>query len=307
LLFDNTGPAPTILDTISTGTSFGFATAISPNNTQVAVACSNGKLKVYNLANSQLVHDINAHISWVTTVAYSPNGNTLVTGGNDDRVKVWSNSGTLLHTLMGHTGDITQVKITPDNSHIVSASKDNSIKIWNLATGALERTLTIHTTDVLSIDPSPDGSKWVSSAADGNCILWEWSSGNALATFGVPDSGAVNSVAWSPTGSHIAAGNASSDVMLWGVSSIVGIENPVNNPNEQVLVYPNPTQNQLWLTLPANQVTERIALTDLQGRVVVEVFGDQTSIDIHALPTGTYLLSVFVHQQPAHTQIVIKQ
>ena len=48
-IFDNTSSSPVIIDTINTGTSYGFSTAISPSNDKVAVGCSNGKLKIYNI------------------------------------------------------------------------------------------------------------------------------------------------------------------------------------------------------------------------------------------------------------------
>lgn len=137
-IFDNTGISPVIIDTINTGTSYGFSTAISPSNDKVAVGCSNGKLKIYNIPSGTLASDINAHPSWVTTVAYSPDGTKIITGGNDDKVKIWSNSGTLLFTCTGHIGDITNVKVTPDNNFVVSSSKDDKIKNleycnWNIS------------------------------------------------------------------------------------------------------------------------------------------------------------------------------
>lgn len=50
-IFDNSGDIPVIVDTINTGTSYAFSTTISPDNKKVAIGCSNGKMKIYDLQN----------------------------------------------------------------------------------------------------------------------------------------------------------------------------------------------------------------------------------------------------------------
>lgn len=246
-LFDNTGPSPVIMDTINTGTSYGFATAISPDNSKVAVGCSNGKLKIYSLPGGSLFNDVNAHPSWVTTIAYSPDGQKIVTGGNDDKVKIWSNSGTLLVTCTGHSGDITCVKVTPDNNSVISSSKDGKIKIWNINTGALINTLSGHKLAVNGVDISPDGSKIVSASSDSTCKLWNLSTGGLITTFSVVDSGAYTAVAWSPKGNKIATGNQLSDLVMWNLPATIDTrENAISNSFK---LSPNPAKDQLHISL----------------------------------------------------------
>ena len=293
-IFDNTGALPVIIDTINTGTSYGFSTAISPANDKVAVGCSNGKMKIYNIPSGALAYDINAHPSWVTTVAYSPNGNYIVTGGNDDKVKIWSNAGTLLHTCTGHTGDITSVKVTPDNNFVISSSKDDKIKIWNISNGTLVKTINGHTNDVNGIDISPDGTKIVSASSDSTCKIWDFLTGNLHSTFGVTDSGAVISVAWSPNGDKIITGNIKSDAVLWSVPTTLSLNQTVLNDN--FLIFPNPTQNQLNFELQSDPKNAQFIVYNELGqlqKIYSKISTRNISFDISELSEGQYY-GVFV-------------
>jgi WD40 repeat protein len=305
-IFDNTGPSPVIVDTINTGTSYAFSTAISPSNDKVAVGCSNGKLKIYNIPSSTLAVDITAHSNWVTSVAYSPDGTKIVTGGSDDKVKIWSNTGTLLFTCNGHAGDITCVKVTPDNNYVVSSSKDDKIKVWNISTGILVQTISGHTADVNGIDISPDGSKIVSVSSDSTCKIWNFNSGSLLSTFGVADSGAVNSVAWSPNGDKIVTGNVLSDVVLWSVPSNLGI-NDYSNVNEiDLTIFPNPANDLIHLNIPKNLKIEKTEITDLTGKIVFSSNQNENIIPINHLPSGFYFLSIQAQEKKKAIQSFIK-
>lgn len=307
-IFDNTGALPVIIDTINTGTSYGFSTAISPANDKVAVGCSNGKMKIYNIPSGALAYDINAHPSWVTTVAYSPNGNYIVTGGNDDKVKIWSNAGTLLHTCTGHTGDITSVKVTPDNNFVISSSKDDKIKIWNISNGTLVKTINGHTKDVNGIDISPDGTKIVSASSDSTCKIWDFLTGNLHSTFGVTDSGAVISVAWSPNGDKIITGNIKSDAVLWSVPTTLSLNQTVLNDN--FLIFPNPTQNTLNIELPFEPIIYQINIYNEFGQLEKMYSNIKTRtviIDTDGLSNGVYFIEVQTHTHKLLNKFIINK
>lgn len=288
-IFDNTGTSPVIIDTINTGTSYGFSTAISPANDKVAVGCSNGKMKIYNLPGGTFAAEINAHPVWVTAVAFSPDGLKIVTGGNDDKVKIWNDAGTLLFTCDGHTGDITDVTVTPDNKYVVSSSKDDKIKIWDISTGELVRTIVGHTDDVNGIDISPDGRKIVSASSEGTCKIWQLNTGGLITTFGVADSGAVNSVAWSPNGDKIVTGNALSDVVLWSIPSTLYFKEIKSTGH--LTIHPNPARNQLNIQLPFEPKKGQFRIYNNFGQLE-EVLSDITdrsfSFEITTLSSGQY-------------------
>lgn len=305
-IFDNTLDTPQLINTINTGTTYGFSTAISPDNSSVAVGCSNGKLKIYNITSGLLATDISAHPSWVTCVNYSPNGNFIVTGGNDNQVKIWQNTGALIFTCSGHTDDITNVKFTPDNHYIISSSKDNLIKIWDATNGTLVRTITGHTDNVNGIAISPDGSKIVSASSDNSCKIWDFYNGSLLSTFGVPDSGAVNTVAWSSNANHIVTGNVLSDAVLWDVSNVLSVKSMSAIEDLNIVLYPNPVSNELKLQL-SNKF--KIIKTEIYNSTGIQIYSSDLcleSINVEHLPKGIYTLKIYTSENKSIHHSFIK-
>ncbi len=65
---------------------------------------------------------------------------TLVTGGSDGSVRVWSlASYAPIHRLAAHDNSVTSLQF--DDCRIVSGGSDGRVKIWDLATGMLIREL----------------------------------------------------------------------------------------------------------------------------------------------------------------------
>ncbi len=110
----------------------------------------------------------------VHSVVVSPDGNTIISGGRDNTIKVWDLAdGTLLRTLTGHTHNVRSVAISPAGKTIVSGSRDKTVKAWRLSDGKLLETLTDHTDGVHSVAVSPDGS-FIASGGMENASIVRW-------------------------------------------------------------------------------------------------------------------------------------
>ena len=82
------------------------------------------------------------HTSDVHSVAFSSNGEHVVSGSSDKTIKVWNvATGRLEQTLNGHTNWVLSVAFNNDGTKVVSGSSDNTIKVWNVATGEMEGTV----------------------------------------------------------------------------------------------------------------------------------------------------------------------
>ncbi len=307
-IFDNTTAVPTLYNTINTGTSYGFSTAISPSNMHIAVGCSNGKLKIYNIASGSNIANVNAHTSWVTSVAYSADGKFIATGGNDDKVKIWDSLGNLVRTLNGHSNDITSVKFSPNNQLLASASKDDLIKIWDVNSGALLKTISGHSNDVNCIDISPDGNKIVSASSDSTCKIWNINTGNLLSTFGVKDSGVINAVAWSPLGNKIVTGNSLSDLVLWSIPNALFVQ---EKPTVSTLkLFPNPAKDFIYLDHSLNVPNTKFNIYNNCGKVVLsnkELQSLNGKLDISCISDGIYYLEIIEQSNKISIPFMVKK
>lgn len=67
-------------------------------------------------------------------------GGTLVTGGSDGSVRVWSlERFCAIHRLAAHDNSVTSLQF--DDTRIVSGGSDGRVKVWDLKTGHLVREL----------------------------------------------------------------------------------------------------------------------------------------------------------------------
>lgn len=120
---------------------------------------------------------LRGHDGEVYGVAYSPDGKTLVTGGQDGGVRLWDAvSGDALAVLREHTSCVNDLDFAPDGDTFVSSSCDKTIKLWSLSQRKVLVTLAEHTREVDSCRFIEDGRTLasVSRHVDGREVrLWD--------------------------------------------------------------------------------------------------------------------------------------
>ena len=78
------------------------------------------------------------HKNSVRSVAITQDGKYIVSGSDDETIKLWDiQTGKEVRSFEGHTDIVRSVAITPDGKYIVSVSNDKTIKLWDIQSGAL--------------------------------------------------------------------------------------------------------------------------------------------------------------------------
>jgi WD40 repeat protein len=93
-------------------------------------------IKIWQLSTGVELRTLTVDLNWwVHSVAISPDGQTLVSGG-DDTITIWDlSTGQELGTLTGHSEHSDEVKslaISPDGQTLVSGGDDGTIMIWRV-------------------------------------------------------------------------------------------------------------------------------------------------------------------------------
>ena len=168
------------------------------------------------LSSSSSERTLTGHSGNVSSVAFSPDGKTLVSGGYKT-IKLWNlETGKEILTLTGHSGNVSSVAISPDGKTLVSGSDDKTIKLWNPETGKKILTLT-NSGNVSSVAISPDGKTLVSGSEDKTIKLWNPETGKEILT--LPNSGNVSSVAISPDGKTLVSGSYDKTIKRWNLET----------------------------------------------------------------------------------------
>jgi WD40 repeat protein/transcriptional regulator with XRE-family HTH domain len=202
--------------------TFGSISSVhwSPDGKLLATSDTHGEIDVWReFADGEQLLSLTGHASWVRTVAFSPNGRTLVSCSTDRTIKLWDiGTGECLKTLREHTGRIWCVAFSPDGQILASGSDDRTVKLWEVSTGECLKTLQQHTAAVWTVSFSPDGQFLVSGGEDQTVRLWDVGTGKCLKTMqGHTDW--VCSAAFSPDGHTLVSGSYDQTVKLWDVNT----------------------------------------------------------------------------------------
>jgi serine/threonine protein kinase/WD40 repeat protein len=90
-------------------------------------------IRVWDVQNGKFIASLEGHRSWVSQIAFSPDGSRLVTSSADQTVRIWKwPSREPDGVLRGHLSEVDGVNVTPGSHSIVSRCKDGSIYLWKL-------------------------------------------------------------------------------------------------------------------------------------------------------------------------------
>ncbi len=204
-----------------------------------------GVLQLWNVSTGKQTATLNTYAGEVWSLAFTPNGATLASGGSIPAnngnpsygtLELWTvSTGKRIKLLSTTAGVVISVAFTPDGKTLADGGTNSAagvLELWNTTTDDLISTLSTKTESVQTVTFTPDG-KTLSDAGytpnstyeagtSGVIEAWNLSTLKPESTYSAANFATVNAISYSPDGkTFVNAGANSNDsagvVGIWEV------------------------------------------------------------------------------------------
>jgi WD40 repeat protein len=212
----------------------------------------------YSQQDEYLVKEFKYHNASVFSVAFSPDGNYLISGG-DDKLLVIVNLKTMtvenkysnnyyspfcievtksndiyfgtgpdiklidlknnkLALFEGNTTQIWSLDYAPLNRKIAAGSFDYKVRVWDCTTQKIDRVLEGHKKSVLAVAFSPDEKYIVTGSLDKTVKIWNTETGKMIKSL-EKHADKIYAVKFHPSGKYFASCSNDKTIKLWDFES----------------------------------------------------------------------------------------
>ncbi|SIN72783.1 WD40 repeat [Singulisphaera sp. GP187] len=159
-----------------------------------------------------------SHAGPVCAAAFSPDGKTILTGGEDFSARFWdaATARPIGHHLH-HPATVQAVAFSPDGKTALTGGADGLARLWDIASGELVGQPMRHSDGVVAVAFSPDGMTLLTGSLDQTARLWNTATGQPIGPPLVCEA-AISSLAFNPEGDLVVTASKDGMARFWDPS-----------------------------------------------------------------------------------------
>ncbi|KAL7307553.1 hypothetical protein TKK_0000247 [Trichogramma kaykai] len=233
--------------------------AVNPSGDWIALGSSElGQLLVWEWQSETYAMKQQGHSSNMTCMAYSPDGQYILTGGEDGKLKLWNTTtGFCTVTFHEHTSAISGVLFSKNRKFIVSCSYDGTVRAYDLLRYRNFKTFTSPRPVQFSCVALDSSDEFLAASGQDffEIYLWSVKLGKLLEILSGHE-GPVTSLAFNPN-------IASTELVSVSWDKTLKIWNAIENNSEHETI--RLVADALYVTYRPNG--EEVAVTTLDGQI----------------------------------------
>lgn len=217
------------------------AIAISRDGTLIASSLHGHTIRLENAWTGQgIAEPLSGHNDWVSCIAFSHDGERLVSGSNDEAIRLWDvQTKAEIGVIWMPEGSVHMgiqcIAIAADDTQVVAASHAQ-ITVWDVesCTSAGEP-LIGHSAEVLCLAYSPNGDLIASGSADESVRLWDARTHTTIIGPLFGHHSPVHTIVFAPDGVIFASGSEDGTICLWDTKAGATLGAPLKGHSAPVV------------------------------------------------------------------------
>jgi WD40 repeat protein len=220
-----------LLQDVTAAAVLGDVRFIPGESTILAAAADNNSY----LFDYSLLKILTGHDGAVTGVAFTQDGNQLLTAGADGTARLWNLAdGKVVSTLVGSAGAISSLVVTADGKRAIVGRADKNVDIFDLPqqpTPQLKPTTTLtQPAPVTALAADKSADRIAIGGSDNTIRLWSLKTGTEVERL-AGHAGPVLTLALTADGATLFSGSADKTARRWTPSNVDAVTAHVGNVN----------------------------------------------------------------------------
>ena len=191
----------------------------SPDGQTVALAGLDQRVAVLDAENGELRMELRGHRRAVTSLAFSRDGRSLITGSADSTVRIWDTTpGRAPKTTqrLSASSSVLESRLSSDGQYVLTVFTNGTFCVWDTRRFVESRRQSLPWTNTMAWALAPGGKVAAFANHTGHATVWDVEAGHEVYSTRVADR-RVSELKFSHDGKQLAIGVRT--VLVWDVAS----------------------------------------------------------------------------------------